>query len=110
MAQIKGDFPFVAQMSGVFERKRQGDTAIVVTERYGAMYATKVTYAVTEPTAAQLIARERFTTASGQASADMRDPEKKEEWKAIAEASNGKYKTPYGAAFASYYKKSSGIE
>ena len=40
----------------------------------------------------------------------MADPEKKEEWKAVLDASAGKWKTPRGAAFASYYNKASGIE
>ena len=40
----------------------------------------------------------------------MADPEKKEEWKEVADASSGKWKTPRGAAFASYYNKASGIE
>ena len=63
--------------------------------------------------------RSTATTASGaldtkrslaQASADMADPEKKTEWKEVAANSNGKYKTPRGAAFASYYNRASGIE
>jgi hypothetical protein len=33
----------------------------------------------------------------------MADLDKKAEWEAIAEASNGKYKTARGAAFAAYY-------
>ena len=33
----------------------------------------------------------------------MLDLDKKLEWQAVAEASNGKYKTARGAAFAAYY-------
>ena len=41
----------------------------------------------------------------------MNDLEKAiEEWKEVAMASDGKYKTARGAAFASYYNKASGIE
>jgi hypothetical protein len=33
----------------------------------------------------------------------MVDPEKKAEWKEIADASNGRYKTACESAFANYY-------
>jgi hypothetical protein len=70
---------------------------------FGNTYANPVTYSNKEPTAAQLAVQSRFAEASDKASKDMLDPEKKAEWKAVAEASNGKWKTARGAAFASYY-------
>ena len=103
MARIKSDYPFISEMSGVFERKHKGETAIVVTERYGNTYATKVTYSDAEPTAAQLANRARFATACTQAADDMADPDKRAEWQEVADNSNGKYKTARGAAVASYY-------
>lgn len=110
MAKINPSVAYVGCVQGVFERKHKGETAIVATCRYGANYACEVKYSDKEPSAAQLAVQERFATASAQASADMADPEKKAEWKAIADASRGKFKTPRGAAFASYYNKASGIE
>lgn len=62
------------------------------------------------PTAAQIVARTRFATASTQAAADMANPEKKMEWQEVANASKGKYRTAYGAAFASYYSQTSPVE
>lgn len=61
-------------------------------------------------TAAQVAVRIRFATASTMAAADMQNPEKKAEWQEIADNSNGKYVTAYGAAFANYYRQSSGVE
>ena len=83
---------------------------LVFSKRFGQTYAWEMTPSNLDPTAAQLAARERFSTASTQAAADMSDPEKKEEWQAIADASNGKWKTARGAAFASYYNKASNME
>ncbi|MBO5086566.1 MAG: hypothetical protein J6B65_04935 [Paludibacteraceae bacterium] len=56
-----------------------------------------------DPTMAQLAQQERFAQAASKAADDMADIDKKAEWQAIAEASNGKYKTARGAAFAVYY-------
>lgn len=61
-------------------------------------------------TAAQIAARTRFATASTQAAQDMADPEKKAEWQEVANSSNGRYRTAYGAAFASYYSQTSPVE
>ena len=83
---------------------------LVFSKRFGQTYAWEMTPSTKEPSAAQLAVRERFATAATQASADMADPDKKAEWKEVAIASDGKYKTPRGAAFASYYNKASGIE
>ena len=83
---------------------------LVFSKRFGQTYAWEMTPSNLDPTAAQLAARERFSSAATQAAADMSDPEKKEEWQAIADASNGKWKTARGAAFASYYNKASDME
>ena len=83
---------------------------LVFSKRFGETYAWEMTPSTKAPTAAQLAVQERFATATAQAAADMADPEKKAEWKEVARNSNGKYKTPRGAAFASYYNKASGIE
>lgn len=95
---------------GAYKRGKKGDTRIVVRTIYGNSYANPVTYSDKPATAAQLAAQERFATAQAQASADMLDLEKKAKWKAMADASNGRYKTARGAAFADYYNKASGVE
>lgn len=78
---------------------------LVFSKRYGNIYAWEITPSEKDPTPAQLAVREHFAAAATQAATDMADPEKKEEWQTIAEASNGKWKTARGAAFASYYNK-----
>ena len=83
---------------------------LVFSKRYGNTYAWEMTPSTKPPTAAQVACQERFATAATQAAADMADPEKKAEWQAVADASNGKWKTARGAAFASYYNQNSGIE
>jgi hypothetical protein len=103
MAKIGGEYPFVNEIRGVFERKKKGDTAIVSRMVYGNIVAAKVTYSDKEPTMGQIALQQRFATAARRASADMEDPDKKAEWKAVAEASHGKYKAARGAAFAAYY-------
>lgn len=110
MAKINGQYPYVTEIRGVFERKRKGETTIVAREVYGQTIANKVTYSDKEPTAAQLANEERFATASSRANADMQDPDKKAEWQAIADASNGKWKTARGAAFASYFASATDID
>lgn len=110
MAKIQGDMPFVMSQHGAYKKGKKGDTRIVVRTVYGNTYANPVTYSTAPPTAAQLAVQERFATAQTQASADMADPEKKAEWKEVVANSNGRYKTPRGAAFAHYYNKESGIE
>ena len=102
-------FNLAAPFEGV-SGKLDKDDSLVFSQRYGATHAWEVEHSKKEPTAAQIAGRERFATASSQAAADMADPEKKAEWKEVANASRGKYKTPRGAAFASYYNKASGIE
>ena len=103
MARIQGDAPFVMSQHGAYKRGHKGDTRIVVRTIYGNSYANPVTYSDLPPTAAQTAAMARFKSASQKAAADMADPEKKEEWKAIAVASHGKIKTARGAAFQHYY-------
>ena len=102
-------FNLAAPFEGV-SGKLDKDDSLVFSQRYGETYAWEVEHSKKEPTAAQLAVRERFATATAQASADMADPDKKAEWKAISAASAGKWKTARGAAFASYYNKASGIE
>lgn len=85
--------------------KLDGTENLVFSKRYGQTYAWEMRPSTKEPTAAQLVCMERFAVAATKASADMADPEKKEEWQAVAEASNGKWKTARGAAFASYYNQ-----
>ena len=106
---IMAKFNLAAPFEGV-SGKLDKDDKLVFSQRYGETYAWEVEPSKKAPTAAQLAVQERFATASAQASADMADPEKKAEWKEVAANSNGKYKTPRGAAFASYYNKASGIE
>ena len=106
---IMAKFNLAAPFEGV-SGKLDKDNNLVFSQRFGDTHAWEVEPSKKEPTAAQLAVQERFATASAQASADMADPEKKAEWKEVANASRGKYKTPRGAAFASYYNKASGIE
>ena len=103
MAKISGEYPYVTELRGVFERKHKGDTAIVARKVYGNVVAAKVTYSDKDASMAQLAQQERFAAAARLASQDMEDIDKKAEWQAIADASNGKYKTARGAAFAAYY-------
>lgn len=90
--------------------KLDGTENLVFSKRYGQTYAWEMRHSDNEPTAAQIACMTRFSTAATKAAEDMADPEKKMEWQEIANASNGKYKTARGAAFASYYKETSGVE
>lgn len=83
---------------------------LVFSKRFGQTYAWEMTPSNLDPTAAQIAARTRFSTAATKAAQDMADPEKKAEWQAVADASNGRYKTARGAAFASYYRETSSVE
>ena len=95
-------FSLYAPFEGV-SGKLDKDDNLVFSQRYGVTHAWEVEPTKKEPTAAQLAVQSRFAEAAAQASADMKDPEKRAEWQEIAEASNGKWKTARGAAFASYY-------
>ena len=86
--------------------KLDKDENFVFSQRYGATHAWEVEPSKKHPTANQLAQQARFAAAASQAAADMADPDKKAEWKAVAEASRGKWKTPRGAAFSSYYSQS----
>lgn len=97
------------QVHGRVSRKNKRSGMYFCT-RYGEQIAVKAEWTLKDPTAAQIAARTRFATASNLANADMEDPDKKAEWQAIADASNGKYKTARGAAFASYYNQQSPVE
>ncbi len=93
-------------MSGKLNKKEK----VVFSKRYGNIHAWEVEHNEQDPTAAQISARTRFSTAATKAAADMADPEKKAEWQEVADASKGKYKTARGAAFASYYNQTSPAE
>ena len=90
--------------------KLDKDDSLVFSQRYGATHAWEMEHSTKPPTAAQTAAQERFAEAASKAAADMADPEKKAEWQAVANASNGKFKTARGAAFAVYYNQGSGME
>ena len=83
--------------------KLDKDDSLVFSQRYGTTYAWEVEPSKKDPTPGQLAQQERFAQAASKAADDMADIDKKAEWQAIAEASNGKYKTARGAAFAAYY-------
>ena len=93
-------------MSGKLNKKEK----VVFSKRYGNIHAWEVEHSEQDPTAAQIAARTRFSTAATKAAADMADPEKKAEWQEVADASKGKYKTARGAAFANYYRETSFVE
>ena len=105
MAKIE-TISVVDSIRGKFDKNEK----LVFSKRYGNVYAWEMTPYTGEPTANQLAAQARFAVAASKAAADMADPEKKEEWMAVAEASNGKWKTPRGAAFASYYNTQTEID
>ena len=83
--------------------KLDGTENLVFSKRYGQTYAWEMRPSTKEPTMGQLANQERFAQAASRAAEDMLDLEKKLEWQTIADASNGKYKTARGAAFAAYY-------
>ena len=83
--------------------KLDKDENFVFSKRYGNTYVWEVEPSEKDPTMGQLAGQARFAEAASRAADDMADIDKKAEWQAIAEASNGKYKTARGAAFAVYY-------
>ena len=101
------EFYLQAPFKGV-SGKLDKEDELVFSQRYGATYAWEVEPSTKEPTANQLAQQMRFATAASQAAEDMKDPDKKAEWQSVAEASNGKWKTARGAAFASYYSQAEG--
>lgn len=102
MAKVGFDTGGIDALRGRTNAKNKR-TGYYYKEMYGETILVQADWKKQEPTAAQLAARSRFAEAASQASADMLDPEKKAEWKEVADASNGKWKTARGAAFASYY-------
>ncbi|MBQ8721103.1 MAG: hypothetical protein IJY67_03015 [Paludibacteraceae bacterium] len=102
-------FNLAAPFEGV-SGKLDKDDKLVFSQRYGITHAWEVEHSEQDPTAAQIAARTRFSTAATKAAQDMSDPEKKAEWQEIADASKGKYKTARGVAFASYYSQTSPVE
>ena len=85
--------------------KLDKDENFVFSKRYGNTHVWEVEPSKKEPTVNQLAVQARCAQAASKAAEDMADPEKRDEWAAIAEASNGKYKTARGAAFAAYYSQ-----
>ena len=83
--------------------KLDKDENFVFSKRYGNTHVWEVEPSEKDPTPGQLAQQARFAQAASQAAEDMLDLDKKAEWQAIAEASNGKWKTARGVAFASYY-------
>lgn len=74
-------------------------------EMYGETILIQADWKLQDPSPAQLSAQAKFAEASTLANTDMQNPDKKAEWQMVADASNGKYKTARGAAFASYYNQ-----
>ena len=97
-------FNLAAPFEGV-SGKLDKDDNIVFSQRYGATHAWEVEPSKKEPTTNQLAMQARFASAASKAAQDMKDPEKKAEWQAVADNSNGRYKTARGAAFANYYSQ-----
>ena len=97
-------FNLSAPFEGV-SGKLDKDDNLVFSQRYGNTHAWEHEPSKKDPTPGQLAGQARFAVAATQASADMADPDKKAEWQAVAEASNGRYKTARGAAFAAYYSQ-----
>lgn len=81
------------------------DDNIVFSKRYGNIYAWRMNAFNGPFNSAQQQIQNFFTEAQTKALADMADPEKRAEWEAIAQASDGKYKTARGVAFASYMQE-----
>lgn len=90
--------------------KLDKDENFVFSKRYGNTHVWEVEPSTKPPTATQIAQQARFAEAASQAAEDMKDPEKKAEWQAVADASNGKWKTARGAAFASYYAAADEID
>ena len=66
-------------MSGKLNKREK----VVFSKRYGNIHAWEVEHNEQDPTAAQISARTRFSTAATKAAADMADPEKKAEWQEV---------------------------
>lgn len=109
MAKIGFDTGGIDAIRGRVNGKNKR-TGYYYKEMYGETILVQADWKYKEPTAAQLACQERFTSAWDKVNIDAKNPEKVEEWKAIAEASRGKHKTWRGAAFASYYAENSNIE
>ena len=88
--------------------KKDKRSGYYFTERLNTPLIVKAKWDLKDATAAQLAVREKFASAWTKVKADAANPDKVEEWRAIAEASNGKWKTWRGAAFASYFSSTGG--
>ena len=75
--------------------KLDKDENFVFSKRYGNTHVWEVEPSKKEPTVNQLAVQARFAQAASKAAEDMADPEKRDEWAAIAEASNGKWKIAF---------------
>lgn len=106
MAKVGFDTGGIDALRGRTNAKNKR-TGYYYKEMYGETILVQADWKRQDPSPAQLSAQARFATASELANQDMQNPTKKAEWQAIADASNGKYKTARGAAFASYYNKES---
>lgn len=95
IGQIYGRTNAKNKRTGYYYKRGYNDETILVQADWKEQIAS----------AAQLAAQARFKSAAQKAAADMADPEKKMEWQAIADASNGKIRTARGAAFRSYYNE-----
>lgn len=88
-------------MSGKLSKKDK----IVFSNRYGNIHAWEMNAYKGPFTAAQEAKQQLFAEVAAAVRADLTDPEVKAQWEEVAKKSSGKYKTAYGAAFASKYKE-----
>ncbi len=88
----------VTAMRGKMNKKQK----LVFSERYGNTHAWEVNHSTYDPTANQLVQRQTFAAAVASANRDLADTAQRQQWEAVARASNGKYKTARGAAIAHY--------
>jgi hypothetical protein len=78
---------------------------LVFSTRYNTIVVRRLNPSLDSVTDARLLHRTIFATATALALADMQDPDTKQHWQQVAISSDGKWKTPRGAAFAYYYQK-----
>ncbi len=89
----------ITGMSGKLNKSEK----LVFSNRYDNVHAWEMNNPTGDPTEAQLAHRELFAQTITLVTAEMNDATKKAEWQAVADNSNGKWKTARGAAFASIY-------
>lgn len=98
MARIK-TISVVESISGKIDSSEN----LVFSTRYGQVHAWEQRAYRGPYTQNQQQIKSIFSQAQAKATQDMADPEKRAEWEAIAKASDGRWKTARGAAFASYF-------